>query len=141
MPHGARLALNTYDMGGRLNQWRMYSGWWARKRRGVDSKAQLSFRSRSKDTNQREYEDKWQEWQYWTDAKPATKQTKDDQQPFLLLPARWWPATLPEIESEGWWQRPHVQVKCRQSKYILFEDPGFRSSKCHGCKKQMKIQG
>jgi len=33
----------------------------------------------------REYEDKWQGWQNWTDEKLATKLTKDDQQPVLLL--------------------------------------------------------
>ena len=41
----------------------------------MDSKAWLSFRSRSKD-NKREYEDKWQGWQNWTDEKLATKLTK-----------------------------------------------------------------
>jgi len=44
---------------------------------------------------------KWQGWQNWTDVKLATKLTKDDQQPVLLLPARWWPYTLPQFESEG----------------------------------------
>jgi len=37
--------------------------------------------------------------------KLATKLMKVDQQPVLLLPARWWPDTLPEFESGGWWQR------------------------------------
>jgi len=36
----------------------------------------------------------------WTDDKLATKLTKDDQQPVLLLPDRWWPDTLPEFEVE-----------------------------------------
>jgi len=40
--------------------------------------------------------------QDWNDEKLATKLTKDDQQPVLLLPARWWPDTLPEFEIEGW---------------------------------------
>ena len=53
---------------------------------------------------QREYEDKWQGWQNWTDEKIATQLRKDDQRPVLLLPARWWPDTLPEVESGGWWQ-------------------------------------
>jgi len=35
------------------------------------------------------------------DEKLATKLMKDDQQPVLLLPARWWPDTLPEFESGG----------------------------------------
>jgi len=81
--------------------------------------------------HQREYEDKWQGWQNWTDEKLATKLTKDDQQPVLLLPARWWPDTLPEFESGGWWQRPHKRVRCRQCKCSLVENPSFKSSKCH----------
>jgi len=52
--------------------------------------------------NQRNYEDRWQEWQNGTDEKLETKLTKDDQQPVLLLPARWWPDTLLEFENEGW---------------------------------------
>ena len=91
--------------------------------------------------NQREYEDKWQGWQNWTDEKLATKLTKDDQQPVLLLPARWWPDMLPEFESGGWWQRPHKRVRCRQCKCSLVENPSFKSSKCHGCGKQMKTKG
>jgi len=43
-------------------------------------------------------------WQNWTVENLATKLTKDDQQPVWLLPARWWPDTLPEFESGGWWQ-------------------------------------
>ena len=64
----------------------------------------------------REYEDKGQGWQNWTDEKLATKLTKDDHQPVLILPARWWPDTLQEFESGGWWQRPHKRVSCRQCK-------------------------
>jgi len=59
----------------------------------------------------------------------------------LLLPARWWPDTLPAFKSGGWWQRPHTQVRCRQCIYTLVENPSFRSSKCHGCEKQMKNKG
>jgi len=91
--------------------------------------------------NQREYEDKWQGWQNWTDETLATKLTKDDQQSVLLLPARWWPDTLPEFEREGWCQRPHMGVRCRQCKCSLLENPHFGSSKCHGCKEQMKTKG
>ena len=60
-----------------------------------------------------------------------------------LLPARWWPDTLPEIEleSEGWWQRPHTRVRCRQCKCSLVENLSLRSNKCHGCKKQMMTKG
>ena len=83
---------------------------------------------------------KWQGWQNWTDEKLATNLTKDYQQPVLLLPARWWPGTLPEFESGGWWQRPHTRVRCRKCKCSLVENPSFRSSKCHGCGKQMKTK-
>jgi len=108
----------------------------------------VEFQVQIKRHNQREYEDKWQGWQNWTDEKLATKLTKDDQQPVLLLPARWWPDTLPEFESRGWWQRPHKQVRCRQCKCSLVENLSFKSSKCHllflgfgGCGKQMKTKG
>ena len=50
---------------------------------------------------------------------------------FLLLPARWWPDTLPEFESGGRWQRPHKQVKRRQCKCSFVENPSFKSSKYH----------
>ena len=74
----------------------------------------VEFQVQTKGHNQREYEDKWQGWQNWTDEKLATRLTKDDQQPVLLLPAKSrWPDALPEFESEGWWQRPQTQVKCR----------------------------
>jgi len=61
----------------------------------------------------------------------ATKLTKDDQQPVLLLPARWWPDTLPEFESGEWWRRPHKRVRCRQCKCSFVENLSFKSSKCH----------
>jgi len=70
-----------------------------------------------------------------TDEKLATKLTKDDQQPDLLLPATWWPNTLPEFENVEWWQRSHTRVKCRQchGKCSLVENPSYRSSNCHEC--------
>ena len=46
-----------------------------------------------------------------------------------------------EFESGGWWQRPHKQMRCRQCKCSLVENPSFKSSKCHGCGKQMKAEG
>jgi len=102
----------------------------------------VEFQVQIKGHNQREYEDRWQGWQNWTDEKLATKLTKDDQQPALLLPARWWPDTLPEFESGAWWQRTHTRVKCRQCKCSLVENPSFRSSKCQKWgKKQMKTKG
>jgi len=106
---------------------------------GLESK--VEFHVQIKGHNQREYEDKWQGWQNWTDEKLTTKLTKDDQQPVLLLPARWWPDTLPEFESGRWWQRPHKRVRCRQCKCSLVENPSFESSKCHGCGKQMQTKG
>jgi len=66
---------------------------------GLDSI--VEFQVQIKGHNQREYEDKWQRWQNWTDEKLATKLTKDDQQPVLIPPAKWWPDTLPEFESGG----------------------------------------
>jgi len=45
----------------------------------------VEFHVQIKGHNQREYEDKWPEWQKWTDEKLATKVTKDDQQLVLLL--------------------------------------------------------
>ena len=44
-------------------------------------------------------------------------------------------------QSAGWWQRPHKRVRCRQYKCSLVENPSFKSSKCHGCGKQMKTKG
>jgi len=91
----------------------------------------VEFQVQIKGHSKREYEDKWQGWPNWTDEKLATKLTQDNQQPVLLLPARCWPDTLPEFESGGWWQRPHKQVRCRQCKFSLVENPSFESSKCH----------
>jgi len=88
--------------------------------------SKVEFQVQIKGHNQREYEDKWQGWQNWTDEKLAAKLTKTDQQLVLLLPARRWPDTLPEFESEGWWQRPHTRGRCRQCKCCLVENPNFR---------------
>ena len=35
----------------------------------------------------------------------------------------------------------HTRGGCRQCKCSLVENPSFRSSKCHGCEKQMKTTG
>ena len=48
---------------------------------GLESIVELQVQI--KGHNQREYEDKWQGWQNWTDEKLATKLTKDDQQPVI----------------------------------------------------------
>jgi len=68
------------------------------------------------------------------------KLTKDNQQPAMLLPARWWPDTLPEFESGGWWQRPHTRVKCRQCQCGFVEKPSLGSSKCHRCERRIEIK-
>jgi len=129
----ARLALNTHNIGGRFVE-SDKNGRWSMSPQEVGDGLEsiVEFRVQIKGHNQREYEDKWQGWQNWTDEKLATKLTKEDQQPVLLLPARWWSDTLPEFESGGWWPRPHTRVKCRQCKCSLVENPSFKSSKCHG---------
>ena len=101
----------------------------------------VEFQVQIKGNNQREYEDKWQGWQHWTHEKRATKLTKDDQQLVLLLPARWWPDTLPEFESEGWWQRPQMLVKCRQCPFSFVENLSLGINKCYGCEEQMQTKG
>jgi len=142
MPLGARLAVNAHNMGGRFVESVKIARWSMSPQVAGDGlESIIEFQVQIKGHNQREYEDKWQGWQNWTDEKLATKLTKDDQQPVLSLPARWWPDTLQEFESGGWWQRPHTRVKCRQRKCSLVENLSLRSSKCHGCEKQMKTNG
>jgi len=51
-----------------------------------------------------------------------------------------WDGGKGQPDDPGWWQRPNNRVKCRQCKCCLVENPGFRSSKCHECKKQMKTK-
>jgi len=95
MPLGARLAINTHNMGGRfvesvknarLSMSPQEAG------DGLESIVQFQVQM-----NQREYEGKWQGWQNWTDEKLAKKPSNDDQQPDLLLPARWWPDMLQNL--------------------------------------------
>jgi len=82
MPLGARLAVNTHKMGGRFvesvkNARCLMSPQEAGD--GLESMVefQVQFQVQIKGHNQREYEDKWQGWQNWTDEKLATKLTKD----------------------------------------------------------------
>jgi len=96
MPLSTRLAVNTHKIG---------------EEAGNGLESIVEFQVQVKGHNQREYEEKWQDWQNWTDEKLATTLTKDKQQPVLLLPARWWLDTLPKSESEGWCQRPQTQAK------------------------------
>jgi len=51
-----------------------------------------------------------------------------------------WDGGKGQLDDPGWWQRPNNRVKCRQCKSSLVENPGFRNSKCHECKKQMKTK-
>jgi len=142
MPLGARLAVNAHNIGGRFVESVKNARWLMSPQVvGGGLESIVEFQVQIKGHREREYEDKWQGWQNWLDEKLASKLTKDDQQLVLLLPARWWPDTLPEFESGGWWQRPHTRVKCRQRKCSLVENLSFRSSKCHGCEKQMKTNG
>ena len=64
-----------------------------------------------------------------------------DQQPVLLLPARWWPDTLPEFESEGWWQRPQTRARCKHCRCGFVENLSLRSNLCHGCERRMQTKG
>jgi len=131
MPLGARLAVDTQNMGGRFVESVKNARWSMSPQEAGDGfESIIEFQVQIKGQNQREYEDKWQGWQNWTDEKFTTKLTKDDLQPVLLLPARWWHDTLPEFESGGWWQRPHKRVRCRQCKCSLVENLNFKSSKC-----------
>jgi len=82
MPLGARLAVNTHKIGGRFvesvkNARCLMSPQEAGD--GLESMVefQVQFQVQIKGHNQREYEDKWQGWQNWTDEKLATKLTKD----------------------------------------------------------------
>jgi len=58
------------------------------------------------------------------------KQTKDDQQPGLLLPARWLPDTLPEFEIEG-----------GGSRCGFVDNLSLKSIKCHGCTRRIQTKG
>jgi len=68
MPLGARLAVNTHNMGGRFvesvkNARRSMSP----QEVGDVLERIVEFQVQIKGHNQREYEDKWQGWQNWTD--------------------------------------------------------------------------
>jgi hypothetical protein len=92
MPLGARLAENTHNMGGRFVELEsVKNAHWSMspQEAGDGLESIVDFQVQIKGHNQREHEYKWQGWQNWTDGKLATNLTKDDQQPVLLLPARW----------------------------------------------------
>ena len=126
MPLDTRLAVNTHNVGGYFVESVKNARWsMSRQEVGDGFESIVEFQVQIKGHNQREYEDKWQEWQNWTDEKLATKLTKNDQQPVLLLPARWCPDTLPKIKSEGWGQRTHTRVKYKQCRCSIVENPGL----------------
>ena len=141
LPLGVRLAVNTHNMGGRLVASVKNARWLMSPQEAEDGLTSIvELQVQIKGHNQREYEDKWQEWQNWTNKKLATNRTKDDQQPVLFLPARWWPDTLPEFEIAGWWQRPNTRARCRQCKCSLSNDLKilvFRAAIVSGCERQM----
>jgi len=84
MPLGARLAVNTHNMGGRFVESVKNARWWmSPQEAGYGLESIVEFQVQIKGHNRREYEDKWQGWQNWTDEKLATKLTNDDQQPVL----------------------------------------------------------
>jgi len=142
MPLGVRFAVNTYNMEGCFVESMKNARWsMSLQEAGDELESILEFQVQIKRRNQQEYEDKRQGGQNCTDEKLATNLMKDDRQPVLLLPARWWPDMLPEFENEGWWQRPQTLVKCRHFHCGFVENPCLRSNKCHGCGKQMQTKG
>ena len=101
MPLGARLAVNTHNMGGRFTESVKNARWLMSPQEAADGlESIVESQVLINGHNQREYEDKWQGWQKWTDEKFATKLTKDDQQPVLLLSARWWLDTSQSLKVE-----------------------------------------
>ena len=96
MPLGACFTVNTHNMGGRFVESVKNARWsMSLQEAGDGLESIVEFQVQIKGHNQREYEDKWQGWQNWTDEKLAIKLTKDNQQTVLLLPAGWWPSLCP----------------------------------------------
>ena len=88
---GARLAVNTHNMGGHFVESVKNARWsMSLLEAGDGLESIVEFQVQIKRHKQREYVDKWQGWQNWIDEKLATKLTKDNQQPVLLLqPVPW----------------------------------------------------
>jgi len=79
MPLGARCAVNTHNMGVRFVESVKNAQWLMSPQEVGDGlESIVEFQVQIKGHNQREYEDKWQGWQNWTDEKLATKLTKDE---------------------------------------------------------------
>ena len=76
MQLGARLALNTHNMGGRFVESVKNARWSMSPQEagnGLGLENIVEFQVQIKGYNQREYEDEWQGWQNWTDESLATK--------------------------------------------------------------------
>ena len=73
MQLGACLAVNIHNMGERFVE-SVKNAWWSMRRQeaGDGLESMVEFQVQIKGHNQREYEDKWQGWQNWTDEKLAT---------------------------------------------------------------------
>jgi len=79
MPLGARLAVTTHNMGGRFVESVKNARWSMSPQEAGDRlESRVEFQVQIKEHNQREYEDKWQGWQNWTDEKLVTELTKYD---------------------------------------------------------------
>ena len=79
MQLGARLAVNTYNMGGRFVESVKDARWsMSLQEAGDGLESIVEFQVQIKGHNQREYEDKCQKWQNWKDEKLTTKLTKDN---------------------------------------------------------------
>jgi len=74
MPLGAHLAMKTHNIGGRFVESVQNARWsMSLQEAGDGLESIVEIQVRIKAHNQRECEDKWQEWQNWTDEKLATK--------------------------------------------------------------------
>ena len=77
MPLSARFAVNTHNMGERFVESVKNARWSMSPQEAGDGlESMVEFHVQIKGHNQREYEDKWQGWQNWTDEKLATKLTR-----------------------------------------------------------------
>jgi len=70
MPLGARLAVNTHNMGGRFVESVKTT---SLQEAGDGLESIVEFQDQIKGRNQREYKGKWQGWQNWTVGNLVTK--------------------------------------------------------------------
>ena len=73
MPLCARLEVNTHNMGGCFVE-SVKNAWWSMspQEAGDGLESIVEFQVQIKGHNQREYEDKWQGWQNWTESSRQT---------------------------------------------------------------------